>query len=129
VVEAFLSAFVEWAWQRDDIAAVAIVGSHARDSARLDSDVDLVILADDPIHYLRDTAWTREFGSPRRQQVEHYGRLTSIRVWYDGLLEVEFGFADRSWAADSGGRDVIAAGIRVLFDRDAALPGVPAAPP
>jgi GrpB-like predicted nucleotidyltransferase (UPF0157 family) len=122
VVEAFLRAFAEWAWQRHDIAAVALVGSRARGSARLDSDVDLVILADDPMRYLGDTAWTREFGSPLRQQVEPYGRLTSIRVWYDGHLEVEFGFADESWAADAGGRDVIAAGIRILFDRGAALP-------
>jgi predicted nucleotidyltransferase len=48
VVEAFLRAFAEWAWLQDDIAALALVGSYAHDSARLNSDVDLVILADDP---------------------------------------------------------------------------------
>jgi GrpB-like predicted nucleotidyltransferase (UPF0157 family) len=122
VVEAFLAAFAEWARAQDDIAAVALVGSHARGSARLDSDVDLVILADDPELYLRDTAWTRRFGSPVRQQVEHYGRLTSIRAWYHGQLEVEFGIADRTWGTDAGARDVIATGIRVLFDHGAALP-------
>jgi predicted nucleotidyltransferase len=125
VVEAFLTVFAEWARLQDDIAAVALVGSHARGSARLDSDVDLVILADDPGLYLRDPAWTRQFGSPVRQRVEHYGRLTSIRVWYPGQLEVEFGIADRTWAADAGAHDVIASGIRVLFDRGSVLPKEP----
>lgn len=69
---------------------------------------------------LADTRWVERFGQPRQIQVESYGRLTSLRVWYAGGLEMEYGITDQDWAAlspDPGTRWVVAGGFRVLFER------------
>ena len=116
----FLSQFSQWASEQNQVHAVALVGSHARGTATEASDVDLVVLADDPGVYLQDRSWVQAFGSVARQDIEHYGNVVSIRVHYEGQLEVEFGLTDVSWAAvplDPGSRDVIAGGMQVLFER------------
>lgn len=60
------------------------------------------------------------FGPIARQQTEYYGACTSVRVWYDNGLEVEFGLVEPSWIAlplDAGTREVLADGYRVLLDK------------
>ena len=119
-VEQFLHDLHDWASGQSDIKAVALVGSHARKGATEDSDVDLVIVATQPDVYLRNTAWAQRFGTIKRQQVEDYGKVTSVRVWYDEGLEVEYGLTDETWAAlplDEGSREVISGGMRVLCER------------
>ena len=116
-VRRFVTAFTEWASQRDDILAALLVGSQARGTATVSSDVDLVIVAVRPEEYLRDHRWTTTFGQPARSAVEAYGKLRSIRVCYDNGLEVEFGFGDAGWPFDPGGQAVMADGMKVLLDR------------
>jgi predicted nucleotidyltransferase len=120
LVTQFLADFTAWASARPDITGAALVGSHARSTATPESDVDLVILAENPAFYLGDTAWAGQFGEAASQQVEEYGPLTSVRVWYASGLEVEFGWATAAWAAlplDQGTREVLAGGARVLSDQ------------
>jgi predicted nucleotidyltransferase len=119
-VQGFLKDFTRWARSQQDVLAAALVGSHARGSARSDSDLDLVLLSDHPEQYLADFSWTACFGTVLRQQIEDYTRLVSVRVWYDDGLEVEYGITDRDWAAsplDEGTRRVIADGMVVLFEQ------------
>ena len=61
-----------------------------------------------------------------REAREDWGRLISIRVWYDSGLEVEFGVAGVEWAsaADEGTFAVLREGFRVLLDRDALFAGL-----
>jgi len=95
------------------------VGSHARGDARPDSDLDLIILADDPINYIADPSWARRFGSIERHRIEDWGKVTSLRVWYEGGPEVEFGFSTLDWAnnpLDVGTRKVIDDGMVSLYD-------------
>ena len=119
-VELFLRGFVTWASSQPDIQGVALVGSFARNTATDLSDVDLVILVQDPERYLHDQNWVRHFGETSRQQIEDYGALTSIRVWYSDGREIEYGITNVNWAAvplDEGTRQVISDGMRVLFER------------
>ena len=119
-VEKFLNQFTAWASAQPDILAVALVGSYARGTAKETSDVDLVVLARLPDTYLHTTDWTHQFGQVLRNDTEDYGRLISLRVWYADGLEVEYGLTDESWAGvplDEGSRQVIADGMRVLFER------------
>jgi len=123
----FLSALTAWAATRTQIQGVALVGSHARRTATDTSDVDLIILADDPQAFLRERSWVKSFGNVVAQNIEDYGNVLSLRVYYEEGLEVEFGFADPGWAAmplDAGTREVIAGGIDVLVDRGAVLGAV-----
>ena len=116
----FLNEIAEWAATKSDIQAVALVGSHARGTARKDSDIDLILITDEANDYLNDNQWTQQFGIIEKKQIEHYGLLTSVRVWYGNGLEVEFGITDQRWAAlpiDPGTRSVIMNGFRVLFER------------
>ena len=85
-------AFVNWASAQEDVQAVALVGSYARDEARVDSDIDFVILTSQPKKYLEDLKWIEDFGQMEKYQTEDYGKLTSVRVWYQTGMEVEYGF-------------------------------------
>lgn len=133
----FLSQFTVWAFARPDILGVALVGSQANGTARPDSDVDLVIITGRPLDYLEIltlpkgilrnrqaqgpiSSWISEFGLVENWQIEDYGKVRSLRVWYQHGLEVEYGFTDESWVElplDEGTRQVIADGMKVLFER------------
>jgi len=123
-VNQFLNEFTAWAHAQSDIEAVALIGSYARNTATATSDVDLVVITSQPSSYLKNLGWIQRFGQIRRQQIEDYGQLTSIRVWYTDGREVEYGITDESWAAlplDEGTQRVISDGMRVLFEREPIL--------
>ena len=116
----FLDKFVSWASRQSDIQGVALVGSYARGEAKDDSDVDLVILTDLPKKYLAEVQWPKRFGVIEKRQSEDYGKLTSLRIWYQNGPEVEYGITTPDWAAiplDEGTRAVISGGMMVLFER------------
>jgi hypothetical protein len=123
-VQVLLDEVVRWASERADVQAAGLAGSYARGTATDSSDVDVVLLVDEPGRYLADTGWTRRFGRPVKQQVEPYGRLTSLRVWYAEGPEVEFGLTTSEWAArplEAGTEQVIMEGFQVLFEKEALL--------
>jgi uncharacterized protein len=121
----FLGELAAWAAGRSDIVAVALVGSYARGTPQPDSDVDVVILTNDPRRYLDDTAWITHFGEARSPEHEDYNMVQSLRVTYSDGLEVEFGLTVPEWAGteglDAGTREVVADGCRIIFDRHGVL--------
>jgi predicted nucleotidyltransferase len=123
-VHQFLSEFNRWASSQPDILATALLGSYARNEATGTADVDLVIIAREPKTYLHDTRWARHFGTISRQQIESYGKVTSLRVWYSGSHEVEYGFTDERWSGlplDEGTKKVISDGMQILSERGSIL--------
>jgi hypothetical protein len=103
---------------------VALVGSYAREELEKDSDLDLVIITELPQQYITNTEWARVFGKPITKKVEEYGALTSLRVWYESGLEIEYGFTTREWIQSplaEGTRQVIDGGLRVLFEKEKLL--------
>jgi predicted nucleotidyltransferase len=119
-IQLFLDQVVHWAEVREDIQAVALVGSYARGAAKPSSDIDLVLLVHQPAIYLAITDWIHQFGTPERQAVEDYGKLTSLRVWYVEGYEVEYGLTTPDWATpplDAGSERVIVDGMQVLYER------------
>ena len=123
-ISQFLEYISQWASIQSDIQALALVGSHASGTPTETSDINLVIITDDPDQYLYNLLWIKRFGTVHKQQVEKYGLVTSIRVWYDNGLEVEYGITDEGWAVvplNKGTQKVIADGMRILFERGAIL--------
>lgn len=123
-ITCFLEAVRDWASAQPDIAAVGLVGSHAHGTATPASDVDLVILVDEPARYLQDLWWMHRFGTVAHAAAEDYGKVTSLRVRYADGREVEYGITDAGWAAlplDSGTQRVITDGLRILFEREPVL--------
>jgi predicted nucleotidyltransferase len=113
---------VLWARQRADIVGVALVGSWARRQARMDSDIDFVLLTPSKDHYVVEDEWATEAVSPSAGiiRTEEWGPLTERRVRLPSGLDVEFGFAPPSWAAtapvDPGTARVVRHGCLPLLD-------------
>ena len=131
-VDHILQVVLAWATEQPRIRAVALVGSHARETARPDSDIDLLLLATDPDNFRLDTMWVEQINwhsiDTRLQnwQDEDYGAAWSRRVWLDPhSREIELAFVGLGWASanpiDGGTRLVISGGCRVLHDPDAFL--------
>jgi len=119
-VQEFLSKVTQWGIASDNISAILLVGSHARGEARPDSDVDIVILAEIPGRYLDEQLWLERFGDPLRVSIEDWGLVKSLRVWYEGGLEVEFGFTSDAWLSipmDAGTKNVLSDGFHLLVDK------------
>ncbi len=118
-VSNFLQSLTAWVEARSDILALAVVGSHARGSARLDSDLDLVMLCEQPEILADDPSWVERFGPVRTASRERWGRMRAWRVFYDTGLEVEFGLNPLDWAdvpLDPGTRRVISDGMQIRYD-------------
>src|SRR5215211_9065611 len=85
----FLDAFILWPPSNLTYKALPWLGPTR--AARDDSDIDFVILTDQPHKYLDERQWVKRFGVVEKQQTEDYGKLTSLRVWYQDGVEVEYG--------------------------------------
>ena len=118
------AAVADWAAERDDVAAVVLVGSRARGDVPADrwSDLDLILLVDDPAEYTGDSGWIEEFGEPVLTFMEatvdgHWER----RVLYDTGEDVDFVLFPSAVAdkleSSQGAAALLARGYRVLVDR------------
>lgn len=117
-----LAAITQWASHQPDIQAVAVVGSWARDAARMDSDLDVVVLTALKDLYLVDSSWiVHATGEPAPLvHSQDWGPVTERRVRLTSGFEIEFGFATPTWAGidpvDDDTAKLVAAGMRVLHD-------------
>ena len=75
VVDWLTEPLIRWANQREDVAGLLLVGSHARGSARPDSDIDILLLVDEPEPYVSDQEWVQNFGSVTQATAEDWAQL------------------------------------------------------
>lgn len=123
--DGFIEAFVRWAESREDVHAVLLVGSRARVDAPADewSDVDLVLVVDEPDRYLGDERWVESFGRPLLTFLEPtaVGKAFERRILYADGLDVDVAVLTPAWlgraAEDPETASVIRRGHRVLLDR------------
>ena len=126
-VRELLARVDAWAARRPDVVAVALVGSWARGSPRMGSDVDLVALTTDKPTYVGEESWVGELGGTRIIRTRDWGPLyTERRFVLPSGLEVEFGVAPPAWAAidppdPSVSDDVRDGGLRAIYDPDGIL--------
>ena len=117
--ENLINQVIDWAKSEEGVLGVALVGSHARGEERLDSDIDLVIISSDPYKYIDDSSWISSFGEIKSCKTEDWGILTSLRVFFFGGQEVEFGLTSLEWVVippSSGTAEVVANGMKILLD-------------
>jgi uncharacterized protein len=124
-VRRVLDLAVAWARSDPTIIAVGLAGSEARGEARLDSDVDLIVLVQQPERWLADETWYRAFGDVRLVRAEQFGALTERRLRLASGLDIEVGIVPASWAGndpvDPGTLRVVREGFRVLYELDKSL--------
>lgn len=131
-MEAFVGDAAAWAAARDDLVAAAIVGSWARDGAREDSDVDLILLTNDPTAYTGHGDWiSRLAPGAKLLRTGDWGAIIERRLLLPSGLEVEIGVGLPSWAettpVDPGTRRVVRGGLRAVFDPHGLLSALAAA--
>ena len=127
--KALTDAAARWVEERADLKSLALVGSWARNQARPDSDIDLLVLADDPSAYRSERAWlSRVLPPPFRVISEHvadYGVVWSCHALLEPEAELELGFGPLTWAAtdpiDAGTLGVVKGGFRIVVDKDGRL--------
>ncbi|MBI2599753.1 nucleotidyltransferase domain-containing protein [Candidatus Daviesbacteria bacterium] len=124
-VQEFLTEFIHWVKKQREILAVVLVGSYARGTAKPDSDIDLVIITNDPKAYLDNGDWMKIFGEIREIKNEDFKFVQARRVFYQNGLEVEYGITTPEWVntnpVDLGTKKVITAGAKILYDKDGVL--------
>ncbi len=119
-VRNLLARLKEWAEAQPDVVAVGVAGSWAHGDARMDSDVDVVLLTEDQRPYLEGDAWLYELGGLKLVKTQQWGPMTERRFTLPSGLEVEMGVAHPSWATtdpvDEGTRRVVTDGLSVVYD-------------
>jgi uncharacterized protein len=115
-----LNDFRAWAESEENILAVGLVGSYARNAAKADSDIDLMIIVKNLDPYISNNSWINRFGEVKEIKDEVWGQLKTKRIFFENGLEVEFNFDKKSWAnpKDSGTKGVITDGIKILVDKE-----------
>jgi predicted nucleotidyltransferase len=124
MLDGWIKGVRTWADSRPDVMGVLLVGSHARRAATPASDIDFVLLVADIQPYLSDRRWARAFGEVEREELEDWGRMQCLRIWYGSGAEVEWGLATIEWIGvplDPGTQHVLLGGYRVIYDRDGVL--------
>ena len=87
-MEKFLESIKNWAKNEEKIESVIVVGSYARGTYKLTSDIDLVIITPNKKQTIEERKFIELFGNAIKSQIEYYGACTSIRVYYMDGKEV-----------------------------------------
>jgi len=136
--------FVRWAQAEDNIRAAIVIGSRARTDHPADewSDLDVIILANDPESYWASADWLHNVGVPWLTFIEPLpdGSGFERRVLFEGGLDVDFApdpvapFRRMLDEGHFGGllADLIRRGVRFLVDKEGfakRLEQIPTVPP
>jgi hypothetical protein len=123
-VDGIVGRVTRWAVDRPDVVGLLLAGSYARDAARPDSDVDLILLTTDELSYA-DNSWADQVALGELTRVRSWGAVTERRFRTGSGLAVEINIGAPDWAAtdpvDSGTRRVVSDGVRRLYDPTGAL--------
>lgn len=120
-VELLLVDFKEWSEQESHIKGVAVVGSFARGDFHSNSDVDLTIISTNKDLTLEVIKNDFNFGDIESFTLEEWGILTSLRIFYDNGLEVEYGVVTDQWVnepLDEGTKNVVKNGFKVITEKE-----------
>ena len=120
MITEFIEKLRQFTLADPDILTTLIVGSYARGTNTATSDVDVVIITNNKSGMVADQRFTEQLGTISRSQTEYYGACTSVRVWYENGLEVEFGLVEPSWMdrpLDAGTHRVLSDGYKIVADK------------
>ncbi|MFF3228845.1 nucleotidyltransferase domain-containing protein [Nocardia suismassiliense] len=118
-INEIINRVTQWAAHNQDVAGLLLVGSCARQAARPDSDIDIVLLTTDEYRYT-DTAWAAELALGTLIRTCRWGPITEQRFATSAGLEVEINIGSPEWAnthpTDPGTHRVVTDGAKPLYD-------------
>jgi aminoglycoside 6-adenylyltransferase len=128
-MQELIDRFTAWAQDQPDIRAGVILGSRARSEMPADSlsDLDLLVIARDPLIYLSNVSWLLTFGEPGLTFVEStaVGDFRERRVLFKDGRDVDFSVVpaaaiqqmlDQQVPVEIA--DVFRRGFKILVDKD-----------
>jgi len=71
MVQNLLKKIKNWAHKNNDLNSLLLVGSYARNEVHQDSDIDLVLIFNDPKKYINNLDWIKEFGEIEWYEIEY----------------------------------------------------------
>lgn len=116
----FLREVKQYGENSNNIVSIVLVGSYARGEERSDSDIDLVIITENPDELIDAEMFASRFGKTVKIEKEYWGRVTSLRTWYENGMEVEFGITTPIWYSkpiDAGTFRTLNDGYKVIVDK------------
>lgn len=121
-----LERTVDWATGQDDIRTLLVVGSMARSEMPADewSDIDVVIVSEEPEKYLRNADWLLPIGNYILTFLETtaVGGGKERRVMFEGGVDVDFSVFPASifkgMLEVEEIKEVLSRGVKILLDKD-----------
>lgn len=120
-----LKLITEFAVSNNKVLAVGLCGSWARGTAKPYSDIDLSIIVVDKLRF-KKTDWIEKLdfakinGKMEFFKDEVYGQVWSRHVFLNDKTEIEFSFAEKTWAdienLDAGTYKVVSDGFKIIYD-------------
>ena len=122
-VDAIVLRGRQLAGSHPDVRAAVVVGSYAYGRPTMESDIDIVIAADNRDAWLLDDSWARRIVGTRLEIVreQDWGPLRERRFRTESGFEVEFGLVTAQWFAtpvDPGTAKVLRDGCRIVTDAE-----------
>lgn len=130
-----LASIREWATAQDDVRALVQTGSLVRHDGLVDefSDLDIEIVARDPVFLMENDAWIHEIGSPitiLHLDAEDGQEWSTRLVIFEDGIKVDFtlaGFRRLEGMSGAGGLDPLyERGYSILLDKDGQAKKLPA---
>jgi predicted nucleotidyltransferase len=119
-IDELVSNILAWAKEQKDVEAIGYVGSWARGTAKDDSDLDLMIISNEPDRYFKDDNWMSCFGVVKKIKNEDWGLVKTRRVNYTNDMEIEFNITNSYWAktnpVEEGTVRPISEGLKIIYD-------------
>jgi aminoglycoside 6-adenylyltransferase len=114
----------DWARERTDVRAAVVVGSQARAETAADrwSDLDVILVVEEPNAYLDDLSWVMAFGAPLLTFIEPtaVGNERELRVLFETGEDLDLPLIPMSrldlLTEDEEIAEVLGRGYRVLVD-------------
>lgn len=121
--ETIISNFVQWGNSTDKIYAALVIGSQARTDHPADdnSDLDIIMVADEPSCFLKSNQWLEQIGNVNISFVENtIGGGKERRILFDNALDVDFVILSPTNFMDAMGSSevsILKRGYRILIDK------------
>lgn len=130
-ISAVLAEMTRWSAARSDITAAALVGSHARGTAHVDSDIDVMVLTANLAAVRTASDWMEEIdwesigAAVDTWKDVDYGPVWSRHVSLVDGMTIELSFGPPEWASvnpvDAGTASVVRDGCKPLYDPELLL--------
>lgn len=112
-----------FAAQSEDIAAILLVGSYARNEQHDKSDIDIMIITGDEMKYITDCSWVNSIADISSIEKENWGIVNTLRC-FSKQTEIEFNICTTEWITlplDPETEKVLRDGYKIIFERNDSL--------